>query len=133
MGLLIYPLFRTPVPTRSVDTTGEFLAREFEELDKVAEKHGLKGIRAFADQREIPADFDGPPWELEEVMGPCNDWYAASEGARALAALAQLLRENPRAARKLEWPEALVNELDGLAAILSDAAKAGGEFRLEMS
>jgi hypothetical protein len=28
---------------------------------------------AFSDRREIPADFHGPPWELDQILGPCND------------------------------------------------------------
>src|SRR5262249_6755745 len=48
--------------------------------------------------REIPADFDRPPWELDQILGPCNDWYPAVEGRAAFIALARLIHEEPEVA-----------------------------------
>jgi hypothetical protein len=123
MGLLVYPVYRTSIPPQS-HTTGEFLAAELQTLNEIAEEHGLTPVTAFADQREIPADFEGPPEELNDILGPCEDWFAPQEGSRALSALANLIRQLPRAAQRLEAPDAVVEELEDLARQLVIAAAA---------
>ena len=132
MGLLIYPVFQSAVPARETHTTGEFLAAKFTILDEIAEDHRLTPITAFADQREVPLGFDGPPWELDDILGPCGDWFPAQDGYAGLLALAELLRKRPDVALRLESAEAVVEELEDLAGQLAIAVKAGVPFRLEM-
>jgi hypothetical protein len=133
VGLIIYPAFRSPVPTTKPRTSGEVLARAFETLDEIAAEHGLVRFTAFSDQREIPPDFDGPLWKLDEIRGPCDDWFSAAEGRAAFIALARLILEEPEAAGRFESPERVVRELDDLARCLEVAEGLGVEFRLEIS
>lgn len=130
MGLIMYPVFRTPIPDVAPRTTGEFLAAECETLDRVAFDYGPTPLAAFADPREVPPDFDGPPWELDEVLGPCEDWFPASAGRVAVAALTKLVR-GPESGR-LESPTEVAGELDDLARILAAAESVGAEFRLTL-
>lgn len=133
MGLVVYPVFRTPGASASRRTTGEFLAREFAELDRIACEYGLKGITDFADQRPVPEDFDGPPWELEELIGPCEDWFSAADGQAAFLRLASLIRAHSAVADRLKSPDAVIEELEDLAQIVGEASESGSEFRLNLS
>ena len=87
----------------------------------------------FSDTREVPADFDGPPEELEKLMGPWQDWFACHEGRLAFEALARLINTDPAVAQGLKSPDAVVQELRGIAQALSVGETKGAQFRLEMS
>lgn len=132
MGMMVFPVCRTPVPAAEPSTTGEFLAAEFPALDRLAEASGIPPLTAFADQRPVPEGFDGPPWELDEALGACGDWFQAATGRAAFTRLARLIRERPDLTRRLESPERVAEELDDVARILAPAAEAGAEFRLEL-
>ena len=132
MGLIVFPVFRTPIPAVKSRTTGELIAAELAALDRIAEANGIPSLTAFADQRPIPDDFNGPPWELDELLGPCNDWFPAADGRESLARLASLIRERPDLAGGLDSPDDVATELDDLARLLAIAAEAGAEFRLDM-
>jgi DNA-binding PucR family transcriptional regulator len=113
-------------------TTGEFLARQYEVLDQIADIHGLRRLSSFTDPREVPEDWDRPPWELEEALGPSVEWFPASEGQGTFSELARLIRDEPEIAQTLDSPELIVDELEDLARILEVAARVKGKFRLEM-
>jgi hypothetical protein len=132
LGLIVFPVFRTPLLTEKPRTTGEFLAAESAALDRVAAAGGVPPLTAFADQRPVPDDFDGSPWELDEVLGPCDDWFPAAAGRDALARLSRLIRERQDLAAELESPACVIEELDDLARVLAVAADVGAEFRLDM-
>ncbi len=133
MGLLVYPVFQPEISPISARTTGEFLAAEWPTLDAVAEDRGLKGLSDFADSRDIPEDFDGPPWALDEVLGSCEDWYDASAGRAAINELARLLRSESSVACRFEVPGEVIAELEDLARVLGIAHEAGARFRLALS
>jgi hypothetical protein len=133
VGLIVYPKFRSTVPTTKPRTSGEFLARAIDTLDEIADEHGLVRFTAFGDQRTITRDFDGPPWELEEIMGPCEDWFPAAEGRAAFIELARLIREAPEAAGRFRSPDYVADELEDLARCLEVAEGLGIDFRLAMS
>jgi hypothetical protein len=132
VGLIVFPVFRPPLPPEMPRTIGEFLAAEFVVLDRIAAASGISPLTAFADQRPVQEDLDGPPWELDEVHGPCDDWFPAGDGQVALAGLARVIRMWPELANDLESPDRVAEELDDLARILAVAAGAGAEFRLEI-
>jgi hypothetical protein len=133
MSVILYPIFRIPLPDMNPRTSGEFLAKELEALDEIAEDFELTPMSAFMDQRQIPEDFDGPPWEMDEVTGPCDDWYSATEGKAAFEALARIIREKPKAMESLQSPKGVVEELEDLAASLAIAENLSAEFRLGLS
>lgn len=133
MGLTLYPVFDPPIDIDN-ETTGEFLACSFEAIDLAAERLGLAPLTAFADNRAIPEDFAGDPDELEEIMGPCSDWFDAVAGQAALNALANAMSTNPAEFEDLETHRTAVpEELRDLAQVLGQAAAAGARFRLELS
>jgi hypothetical protein len=133
MGLLVYPVYLGSVPPTQTRTTGEFLAAEFPSLDVIAAEHGLTPITAFADPREVPDDFEGTPDELDDLLGPCEDWFSPQEGSRALLDLAKLIRQRGEVAARLESPDEIIEELEDLARQLMVAVKVGAQFRLELS
>jgi hypothetical protein len=133
MGLVVYPVFRDPIPETKPRTSGEFLAYEFEALDRIADVYGLTRFTAFTNQREVPADFDGPPWELDELRGPSEDWFSAADGHKTFTALARLIRADTEASSGLESPKSVADELEDLARILAVAASVDADFRLELS
>jgi hypothetical protein len=131
VGLILYPSFEREVPGAEPRTTGEFLAVEFQLLDSIAESNGIVPLIQFGDNREVPQDFDGSPDELEELLGPWDEWFDSSEGLRAIKALVDLIR-NPKIAKRLQHPEAVLVELEDVARILSIAAEQKIRFRLEL-
>ena len=61
MGLGVYPVFQPRVPEAKFRNDGKLLLQEYEKLDELAVKLGLKRFSSFGDNREIPEDFDGDP------------------------------------------------------------------------
>ena len=133
MSLGIYPVFKPRVPEAAFDGLGESLAAEFEALDKFADEHGLVRLASFTDTRQVPEDFDGPPEELEKVMGPWEDCFSCSDGQLAFEALARLVTTNTAVSRALETPEAVAAELLSIAQALAVGEAHHARFRLEMS
>ena len=134
MSLCIYPVFNPPVPDAAFEELGEVLACDIEAIEQVAEEHGITGLMmAFGDTREIPEDFDGSPDELDDVLGPWDDWFCCRDGITAMEALADLIERNPAAAQSLESPESVAGELRSIARVLGLAHAEGAQFRLEMA
>jgi hypothetical protein len=133
MSLGIYPRFERDLEGAVRQTSGEGLAANLETLDEIAEAARLTPLTAFADNRPIPEDFDGDPDELAELMGECKEWYDPSLGQIAIQALANYIKGNQQAAKRLEDPSWVIDELEELSNALGEAAKYGVKFRLEMS
>lgn len=102
-------------------------------LDRIADSHGITRITAFADDRSVPEEFDGPPEELDDLLGPWDAWFEPGAGRVATQALADLIREKPQVSEKLEDAAEVVFELQELIRVLGIAEKQGARFRLEMS
>jgi hypothetical protein len=111
---------------------GEAIAAAREELDRVAEAHGLPTLASFGDLRPVPEDFDGPPEDLDEQLGPCTDWHDPRAGAELLRALAGLLTRGAGAFLPVDRGR-LRAELGGLAGRLDAAAARSARFRLELA
>jgi hypothetical protein len=133
MSLSIYPVFNPAASETEFEGLGEILALEFGTLDELAEEYSLTSLTAFADTREVPEDFDGPPEDLEELLGPWEDWFACPDGQAAAEALAELIADDPDIAGRLKTPEAVIQELRSLAQALETAGIKGARFRLELS
>lgn len=133
MSLGIYPVFEPKIAEAKFGVLGETLASSFERLDEIAERHGLIPFTAFRDNREVPADFDGSPDDLEELLGPFNEWFDPESGAKAFEALADLIKSNREEAKRFQYPQDVVEELEELVRVLRIAEKRNARFRLEMS
>src|SRR5690606_16956723 len=127
------PVFEPKLKGTKFDALGEVLAANFEALDKIARSAKLKPFSAFADNRPIPDDFDGDPDELAEVMGEWTEWFDPAEGQAAMQALADHIKSSPKAAKRLDGPDGVVEELKEMARVLEVAAKQRARFRLQMS
>lgn len=132
MTICIFPTFdrKVKVITR---TTGEFLGSNFEILDILAEAIGLIPFSSFGDNREIPDDFDGPPSELDDILGEWDDWFEIENGLSTVDGLADAIEGNDEFRIRVPAPEAVVVELRDLSAQLREAGKQGAKFRLELS
>jgi hypothetical protein len=133
MSLGIYPVFESKLQGAKFEALGEVLARNYQSLDRIARAAKLKPFTSFGDNREVPDDFEGPPEELEAVLGPCNEWFDPTDGRTAIQALANHIKTNKRAAKKLDEPAGVIEELEELARILAVAENEAVRFRLEMS
>jgi len=133
MSLGIYPVFEAELKGTKFHALGEVLAANFEALDKIARSARLTPFTAFADNRPIPDDFDGDPDELAEVMGEWTEWFDPAEGRSAMLALADHIKTNPKASRRLDEPDRVLTELEEMARVLGVAAAQGVRFRLAMS
>ena len=133
MSLGIYPVFETDLKGTRFESSGEALAANFEALEKIAKSAKITPLTAFADNRPIPEDFDGDPDELEEMMGEWTEWFDSTVGQVSVQTLADHIKANQKAAKRLAEPSWVVTELGELARLLGAAAKQGAKFRLEMS
>lgn len=71
---------------------GETLFANLESIAGAAADASLPALEDFADDREPPADFDGDPDELREILGPFDTWFEGAEAAAGLTKLAEFIR-----------------------------------------
>lgn len=132
MSLGIYPIFQPELRNARFEALGESLAANFEALDHIAVALDLNPFTGFSENREIPEDFDGPPEELDELLGPCDEWFNAAGGKSSIQALLEGIKSTRKLARKLREPDSVLSELDELVRILTIAEEQGARFRLEI-
>ena len=132
MGVGIFPVFEPPVPGADFDGDGKLLVRESAKLDRIAISQGLKRLSAFGDNREVPEGFRGDPEELDEILGPWDEWFPVTEGLRTVEGLIRIIRSSSKTAAKLDDPVGVLEELEELARCLRMAKKEDSQFRLEL-
>src|SRR5439155_14654398 len=125
MSLGIYPVFEPKLEGTEFDALGEILAANFEAVDKIARSAKLTALTAFADNRPIPDDFDGDQDELADMMGEWAQWFDPAVGRAAMQALVDEIRANPKAAKRLDGPVGVVEELEEMVRVLQVAEKQG--------
>jgi hypothetical protein len=133
MSLGIYPVFDPNLIGTKFEALGEVLFSNFEALDRIANAAKLKKLTTFTDTREVPADFDGPPDDLEDILGPWTDWFDPAEGRSTIQALALHIKSNPKVAKKLIQPAGVIEELLEMVRVLVIAENEGVRFRLQVS
>src|SRR5689334_9730114 len=133
MSLGLYPVFEPKLQSAKFGALGEVLARNIGALDRAAQAANLTPFTAFADTREVPADFKGPPEELEDILGPRTEWFDPAIGRAAIEALSNYVKMNPEVARTLDHPEGVIEELDEVVRVLAVAETEAVRFRLHMS
>jgi hypothetical protein len=132
MGVGIYPVFNPPVPGAGLASDGKLLARNFEALDAIAAAAGLPTFSSFGDNRPIPAGFEGDPDELDDALGPFNEWFPAADGLRVVEGVSAAISSGAAGVQSLRSRDQVVGELRDLAACLRPAAERGARFRLEL-
>jgi len=132
MGLGLVPIFLGKRPA-AFKALGEVLAQELDALEQIAADRGLTPLSTFSDQRQVPDDFDGAPEDLDDLIGPCTDWFDPAIGAAAVARLIDVLRAPSVAANGLAERDAVIEELTALKACLEKARHTDTKFRLTLA
>lgn len=133
MGIGVCPVFHPQVAGADFGADGKIVLHEMEVLDELAAEVGVLFLSAFADNRSIPDDFDGDPDELEDLMGPWNEWFDVDEGIETTVALIDAISGGHEVIDEFEFPpESVVEELQELLRCLRLAKTAGARFRLEV-
>jgi hypothetical protein len=133
MSLGLIPIFSREF-VGTFGELGEALALELDTLEQLAADEGVTPLSAFADQRDVPEDFDGSPEQLDALVGPCTDWFDPAAGADAVDAVRGII-DSPAAKNTIghEAREAVVDELTALSTCLRKAALVGARFRLVLA
>jgi hypothetical protein len=121
------------IPGLEDDLGGKALARCQLPLDTRARRLGLKPLSDFhsmdaEEAAELMAEF-GPPEGLDIGL-PEEEWFEAADGLETVRGLLACYRDNPRALRRLECPEALLDDLVEAEKILVEARHHGVRFHL---
>ena len=132
MSLGIILVFKPKLTGAPFQPLGKVLAANFEALDRIARSAKLTPFTAFADNRPVPDDFDGDPDELAKLTGVWMEWFDPAEGQAVMQALADHIKGNAKAAKRLDGATEVVEELEEMAGVLKLAAARGVRFRLEM-
>jgi hypothetical protein len=128
MSIGIDPVFKPGTNSNPFKSDGVFILDQLENLRNLATENGLKPIEEFGDNRPVPDDFDGDPDELQELLGPWDEWFPVSQGLQTLDGLVRILEIELIVS---EHDEFLLQELKDLAECLRSASPEGAEFRFE--
>ena len=69
---------------------GQLLIEELDAIDAIADENELRWLSSYADDRDIPEDFDGSPDDLADILGPNPIWHTPVEAADTIKRLADL-------------------------------------------
>ena len=130
MGLGIWPVFK-PRTGIHPQLDGKLLLDESESLDRLSSTLGVKTMTSFADNREVPAGFDGDEDALESLLGPWEEWFEPGNALPTFAALIGAL-QRPEVAAKFDDVDGLLYELRDAERCLLLASQTGARFRLEV-
>jgi hypothetical protein len=131
MGIGICPVFNPRVASTHFTCEGRILLCQFEALDAIAIGVGLPPFSSFGDNREVPEGFEGSPDELNNLLGPWNEWFSIAEGLKVVNGIIQAATIGSWR-EILDEPERVVEELEELARTLRIAQATGTTFRWEL-
>ena len=129
MSFGIYPTFKPSLnlPDQFYFEGAELL-EALEKFDKLAVRGGVALLSSFADMRDVPDDFDGDPDELQEILGPWEEWFDVKSGLKTCEFL---LAPTQKKSKQLS---VAYEELEILRNALTHASENGiSLFRLEAS
>ncbi|SKA93017.1 hypothetical protein SAMN02745166_02026 [Prosthecobacter debontii] len=134
MSLGIIPVFLPELKTTkfNFDFDGSTTLDFAEELDELAGELGVASLADFSDCREAPEGYEGAPWELDEVLGPWTDWFAATAGEETWTRLHAHLKDDPESLSDPDAVPYLLEELSEFIRVLDAAVKEGAQFRLSV-
>ena len=113
------------------------------QLDRLAAKLGVPGLKTFYDYSELEAEFadleeDAHPDESAEVADQTasrGTWFDPAAALTSVAAIREHLARHPADlgfkpdAPRSHWPADLTEELEHVRSVLEDAAARGKKFR----
>ena len=132
MGAEVFPVFNPRVSAASFDADGKLLLREHEALDSIANDLNLTPFTAYGDNRDVPADFDGDPDELDGNLGEWDGWFWIDDGLKTIDGLVNAIKNDPDMAGRLEDPDYIRSDLEDLATCLRIAQEKNAQFRLDI-
>lgn len=129
MGVAFCVVFKKAVkPHGTLGGDNMALAKGYEKLDKVAEANGLRTLDSFLSQD--PDELaDLMDMDVEEMDAPPEEWFAATDGLKAVQSLIAHLKANPKAVAKATE---MLGELKEVEKELTAAAKAKVKFHFSM-
>jgi hypothetical protein len=131
MTLAFFPAFEQRLAV-TFEGDGASLFHHAAVLDAIADERGLPTLSSFADDREPPPDFDGYPEELAEALGQWTAWFSADDGRRCVEGLLLALDE-PEIQSRIPIADVVIDDLEALQVVLTEAAKKNVRFRLELT
>ena len=131
MGAGLWPVFEPPIVDITPAMDGKILLAALEDLDDLAGELGAREVSSFGDNRDVPDDFEGGPEELDDAMGPWDEWFAIEDGVGSFSVLAGAL-EKPSFAERFDDPSGVGAELREMVRCLELARDRGVRFRLEV-
>lgn len=131
MSIGLWPAFDPPLDDLERRLDGHGLVRAAELCDELAETLGVTPLFAFCDMREVPEDFEGDADDLEELLGPWEEWFDAAEGRETVASLIPVFTL-PEVIAEVHDKDLIIADLTELLRCLEAAVKAGARFRLEL-
>jgi hypothetical protein len=130
MGAAFWPYFDRKVRSTAYCDEGKVLLREIDALDAVAAESNIKLLSSYADNRPIPDGFDGDPDDLEELLGPFEDWFEIKDGIETC----EKLGEEVQTRQHINWAhwdsECVMDCLASLRQALEAGLEANAKFRL---
>jgi hypothetical protein len=115
MSMGLWPVFDPAVDEVEPEMDGVALLEGLEILDALAEHLGVTPPSAFCDMREVPDDFDGDADELDELVGPWEDWFIIEDGLATFESLAEALQDPP--------DDTGIDDLETIVAELAEVAR----------
>ncbi|MCC9630112.1 hypothetical protein LOC68_17095 [Blastopirellula sp. JC732] len=129
----VYPAFNPELTGIQFEAEGKLLFDQFETLDAIAEAIDSPRFSSFGDDRPIPEDFDGDEDDLDEALGPWDEWYSPAEGLKMVIALIDAIAEEADFSEQLDFPDEVIAELTEMKRCLEAAVEQGVLFRLELA
>jgi hypothetical protein len=113
---------------------GKFLAKDAEQLGKIADSLGLRQLESYVsyspeEARAMMEDMDVDPDEIAEIALPEKVWYEPQEGLDWAAKVGAHVRENPSSVKNAAGVQ---EDLDEYRAVLEQAQAIGARWNLQV-
>lgn len=142
MGAAYYVVLNANEPGFDTTIDGKALSRHSRPIDRIAKQLGFKSLDEYCSQSPEEArlmmasimGFDGadqlpPDAEATLASMPPEQWYDAEHGLDYASQLAAHIRLNPQAVKD---PEAVLDDLQAMSAVLTEAKKRGLKWHLQV-
>jgi hypothetical protein len=133
MSIGVWPEFKPKVKSIKPTLDGAPLLDAIGVLDDLCTSLGVSRLGSFGDNRKVPEDFDGHPDELEDLLGPWDEWFTIADGLKTIDALLAALAKPDVKLELKHAKDHVVEELADVARCLRLAEKKKNvKWRLEV-